>query len=243
VKYDGFVGSDSAASLRALPVVSTAATAGSNAGSYDLVPGGAESDLYQFSYLTGRLIVSPAPVILTLESLAQNYSGNALSPIVLTSVPGVPVVLTFDGSATAPVNVGTYAVSAAATGGNFSGSVSGQFVISRGSQFINLRLAPSTAALNDSAAGPVKVAATSSVGLPASLSVDSGGAASLDGESRLIVPSGASGIVTVRARQAGDSNVAPSPDAVLRLDVGKKNQEITVRSWGAPPPACLWNSR
>ena len=128
VNYDGFFGSDSAAVLRGLPVVSTSATAGSDAGAYDLIPSGAESEFYQFIYVKGRLTITPAPVILTFESLAQAYTGRPLSPVVLTSVPGIPVVVTYNGSSAAPVNVGAYAVTATAGGGNYSGTVTGEFV-------------------------------------------------------------------------------------------------------------------
>ncbi|MFM7751345.1 MAG: Ig-like domain-containing protein, partial [Opitutaceae bacterium] len=231
VNYDGFFGSDSAAVLRGLPVVSTSATAGSDAGTYDLMPSGAESEFYQFTYVKGRLTITPAPVILSFESLAQAYTGRPLSPVVLTSVPGIPFVVTYNGSSAAPVNVGAYAVTATAGGGNYSGTVTGEFIISRGSQFINLRLVPAETVLNGSTE-PVQVLATSSAGLPVVLSVDAGSAASLDADGKLVVAPGASGTVTVRARQGGDANVAASTDAVLRLNVGKRNQQLSV---DAPP--------
>ena len=227
--YDGFIGSDTAAILRGLPVISTSATAGSNAGTYDLVPSGAESEFYQFVYVKGRLTITPAPVILTLENLAQVYTGQALTPVVLTSVSGVLVSLTYNGSPSAPVNVGTYSVTATASGGNYAGTVTGEFAISRGSQFINLRLVPAETPLRDSA-DPVQVIATSSAGLAVSLSVDPGGAASLDANGRLVVATGATGLVTLRAKQAGDANVAASADALLRLEVGRKNQQISVEA-------------
>ena len=227
VNYEGFLGSDSAVVLRSLPVVSTTATAGSDAGTYDLVPSGAESEFYRFVYVNGRLTITPAPVVLSLENLAQAYTGRPLSPVVLTSVTGIPFVVTYNGAPTAPVDVGTYAVTATAGGGNYAGTVTGEFVISRGSQYINLRLVPAETTLNESAE-PVQVIAASSVGLPVALSVDAGSSASLDANGRLIVSPGASGSVTIRAKQAGDANVAPSSDEVLRLNVARKNQQLSV---------------
>ncbi|MBM3866709.1 MAG: hypothetical protein FJ381_12630, partial [Verrucomicrobia bacterium] len=232
VAYDGFIGTDTPTILRGLPVISTSANAGSNAGTYDLVPSGAESELYQIFYVNGRLTITPAPVVLTLANLAQVYTGQPLAPVVLTSVSGVPVALSYNGSSASPVNVGTYPVTATASGGNYSGAVSGEFVISRGTQFINLRLAPAGSVLRESG-DPVQVIATSSAGLPVSLSVDPGGAASLDASNQLVVAAGATGFVTLRAKQAGNANVAASADAVLRLDVGKRNQQVSVE---AVPP-------
>ena len=68
---------------------------------------------------------------ITLTNLAATYNGLA-KPVTATTVPaGLAVKLTYDGSATAPKNAGTYAVVATITSANYQGSASGVLVISK----------------------------------------------------------------------------------------------------------------
>jgi gliding motility-associated-like protein len=60
VTYNGFVNSDSQASLTTLPAVTTTATAASVAGSYPITASGAASANYSFSYVAGVLTVTNA---------------------------------------------------------------------------------------------------------------------------------------------------------------------------------------
>ncbi|MFD1631491.1 MBG domain-containing protein [Pseudopedobacter beijingensis] len=62
VSYSGFKYSDNENGLVTKPVVNTAATASSVAGSYELIPSGGVSANYDFSYVKGTLTVNPIPV-------------------------------------------------------------------------------------------------------------------------------------------------------------------------------------
>ncbi len=72
------------------------------------------------------VLSDPALVAATLDlkGLSQGYDGTPRAVGVATSPAGVPVILTYDGSTTAPTEVGSYAVVATA-GGNFTGSATG----------------------------------------------------------------------------------------------------------------------
>jgi len=59
VSYSGFANGDDESKLSNAPVVTTAATAGSAIGVYDLVPAGAASDNYSFIYANGTLTITP----------------------------------------------------------------------------------------------------------------------------------------------------------------------------------------
>lgn len=63
VIYGGFKFSDSSASLSTLPTVTTNAVTLSPPGVYPLVPGGAVSSNYSFSYISGVLLIGTGPVI------------------------------------------------------------------------------------------------------------------------------------------------------------------------------------
>ncbi|OQP56593.1 MBG domain-containing protein [Niastella populi] len=73
--YSGFVNGDTEASLTTLPVMTTPATSGSSAGSYDIIPGGAASPNYNFNYVKGTLTITPS-------QQPQTITFNALSPVI-----------------------------------------------------------------------------------------------------------------------------------------------------------------
>ncbi|MEO7101330.1 MAG: rhamnogalacturonan lyase B N-terminal domain-containing protein [Luteolibacter sp.] len=72
-----------------------------------------------------------ATATVTLGNLAANYDGASKPVSVTTSPAGVPVVITYDGSSAVPVNPGTYAIVATVSDPNYTGSASGNLVISR----------------------------------------------------------------------------------------------------------------
>jgi len=223
--YSGFASGDTAAVLTTAPSVSAAAGPLSPAGTYALTPGGGVSDKYQFIYVAGTLTVTRAAVAIALGNLVQSYTGEGLAPQVTTSLPEVAVTLTYNGSTTKPVVPGTYTVVATPTLANYSGSATGTLTIERATQRITLAPVGNTAPLRF-ATTPVQVAATATSGLPVTITLDPGSAATLNASNQLINVA-QSGTVTIRAKQAGNANVAPAEDAVLVLDVAKVNQGIT----------------
>ena len=80
---------------------------------------------------------------ITLTNLEQTYTG-APRPVTATTTPaGLPVLLTYNGSSTAPTAVGTYAVSAVIDDPAIIGSATGSLVISKATATILLgNLAP-----------------------------------------------------------------------------------------------------
>ena len=75
--------------------------------------------------------VIPAPATVTLGSLGQTYDGSP-KPITLTTSPaGLNVIVTYNGSSTAPTNAGSYPVVATITDPNYQGGNSGTLVIGK----------------------------------------------------------------------------------------------------------------
>jgi hypothetical protein len=78
------------------------------------------------------LDIADAPVVeamVHLSGLVNGYDGTGKSATVTTEPPGLAVSVTYDGSATLPVNVGDYAVSATVTTPGYAGTASGTLVI------------------------------------------------------------------------------------------------------------------
>ena len=66
---------------------------------------------------------------MTLTNLVQLYNGAARSVTATTLPEGLPVAITYDGSASAPTNVGAYTVVATITDPNYSGGATNTLYI------------------------------------------------------------------------------------------------------------------
>lgn len=94
-----------------------------NAGSYTVVATITEAG-YSGS-TSGTLVVAKASATIGLSDLTQAYDGQPKPVTVATTPAGLAIAVSYDGSATAPIAVGTYAVLAIITDANHTGSTSG----------------------------------------------------------------------------------------------------------------------
>ncbi|HVU35343.1 MAG TPA: MBG domain-containing protein [Opitutaceae bacterium] len=128
---------------------------------------------YTPSSATVAITVNPAPAAVTLANLRQTYDGSP-HPVTAATVPaGLPLLVTYNGSATAPINAGSYAVVASVTDPNYVGAASDTLVI--GQADATIVLSPLTQAYDGT---PRAVTATTTpAGLPVTLSYDGATAA------------------------------------------------------------------
>jgi len=77
------------------------------------------------------LTINTISATVTLGNLNQTYSGTAKSATVTTNPSGLSVSTTYNGSATLPVNAGSYNVAATVTSTGYSGSASGTLTIAK----------------------------------------------------------------------------------------------------------------
>jgi pectate lyase/pectin methylesterase-like acyl-CoA thioesterase len=119
---------------------------------------------------SGTLAIAPAPATVTLGNLAQTYNGTPRFATATTSPAGLPVTFTYNGSATAPTNAGSYAVIATIAQPNYTGSASGTLTVAKASAAIVL------APLSQNYDGTVKTvtATTAPAGLAVNLLYDGG---------------------------------------------------------------------
>jgi filamentous hemagglutinin family protein len=73
VSYSGFTDGDDASVLSGELIFTTAATAGSDVGSYDVLPGGVTSDRYAITFVPGTLSVTPAPLVVKANDAARVF--------------------------------------------------------------------------------------------------------------------------------------------------------------------------
>jgi hypothetical protein len=146
--------------------------------------------------------ITKATATVTLGDLTRTYNGSPQGATVSTNPEPLTVNVTYNGSATAPTNAGSYVVAATVVNDDYQGSAGGTLVINKADQAISLSGVPDSVTAGQS----FTVSATSSSGLPVSLSV--GGQCSLSGGT---VTATAAGSCTVTARQAGNGNYNPAP--------------------------------
>jgi cell division septation protein DedD len=92
-----------------------------NVGSYAVVATITDPN-YSGSDANDTLVIDPASATVTLSNLIQTYDGTPKEATATTDPPGVSVSITYDGSTTAPINAGSYAVVAKITDPNYTGS-------------------------------------------------------------------------------------------------------------------------
>jgi hypothetical protein len=131
VTCTGFVNGETAASLTSQPIATTAAITTSPVGTYTIMPSGAVSPHYTFVYVNGTLRVTKATAVITLGNLSHVWDGAPKSASATTVPAGLPVGVTYNGGATAPLAVGSYAVAATISDANYAGTASGTLVISK----------------------------------------------------------------------------------------------------------------
>ena len=107
-----------------------------NAGSYTVVA--AVTDANYQGGATGTLTVAKGEATVVFDSLGAAYDGTGKAATVLTEPEGLAVDLTYNGSATLPVAVGSYAVTGIVSDVNYSGTNSGLFTISKGAATVSL---------------------------------------------------------------------------------------------------------
>src|SRR5881397_1841435 len=89
---------------------------------------------------TGTMVISKGAATITLGSLEQTYDGSPRPATATTNPPGLSgISFTYDGSASAPTNIGQYAVVAAFSNPNYQApDVTGTLTISQATATITL---------------------------------------------------------------------------------------------------------
>jgi len=106
-----------------------------NAGSYAAI---ATNSVGTTASSPAVLTVNPATASITLSGLSYTYDGSPKSATATATPNGLNTTITYDGSASAPVNVGTYTVVATINDSNYVGSATDMLTIAQATASITL---------------------------------------------------------------------------------------------------------
>ncbi|WP_415909992.1 MBG domain-containing protein [Oleiharenicola sp. Vm1] len=183
------------------------------AGSYDVV---VSNSVGSATSAPAVLTVNKAVATVTLGDLAQTYSGAPRVASAATAPAGLAVDVTYNGSAAAPVNAGSYAVVATVNDANYTGTATGTLVVSP---------APASVTLGDLSHvydGTGQAAAVSVA--PAGVAV----AVTYDGAAALPVNAGSYAVVATiadpnftGAPATATLQIAPAPAAIALGDLAQ----------------------
>jgi hypothetical protein len=112
------------------------ATAPTDAGTYAVVA--TVNDTNYEGEATADLEIQKATATVTLSDLVQTYDAGAKEVTVTTVPSGLTVDLTYDGSATAPTDAGTYAVVATVNDTNYEGEATADLEIQKATATVTL---------------------------------------------------------------------------------------------------------
>jgi len=107
-----------------------------NAGTYSVIA--AVDDPNYAGTVYGSLIITKQTASVSISNLSYTYDGTAKTVTTVTSPEGLPVTVTYKGSATAPSNAGSYAVVATINDVNYKGSTSDTMIIGKATAAITL---------------------------------------------------------------------------------------------------------
>ncbi|MCX7009928.1 MAG: M6 family metalloprotease domain-containing protein, partial [Kiritimatiellaeota bacterium] len=153
--------------------------------------------------VTNTFTVTKTPTSISLGGLSQTFNGSNLVISAAPGHPGLTLQIIYNGSATVPVNAGSYDVIVTILDGMYQGSATGTLMIAKAPQSITFPIIPAQLVTNT-----VLLAATATSGLPVSFSVASG-PAERDGTTLTFTNIGT---VSIVATQGGSTNwVAAAP--------------------------------
>ncbi len=166
----------------------------------------------------------------TLGSLNQVYTGTGRAATATTVPASLPVNFTYDGSSTAPINVGSYAVIGAVAdpSGNYTGSASGTLAITKANQAALTLNAGATQAY---AASQTFSTTGGSGGGSVSYSIvalSATGAATLNGA--VLTANTGTGWADVAATKAADANYNAVSSSTVRVNFTKAAATVTLGS-------------
>lgn len=160
--YSGFVNGDTAATTVSNLSIATSATAESAVGEYAIAASGATASNYNLSYIPGTLTITRAAASVTLSGLSQIYNGQPRSVSATTVPAGLPVVVSYAGSFTAPTDAGSYNVVATVDHPNYEAATT------TGTLVVLAATVPTTVGLN-AIADPIYNSASQSLAVSASI--------------------------------------------------------------------------
>ncbi len=174
----------------------------SDSGNYDVIVTDSSGSI---TSSVAVLDVSIAPATVTLSNLTATFDGTAHAATVTTSPVGLSTSVTYSGQGSAPTNAGTYPVIATITDPAYTGSATGNLVISPAAQTISFSTNPGFA---PQVGMPFTVSASSNPGSTTVRFSIATGNGTNSGTNNATVTLTDTTAATIRATTIGDANNA-----------------------------------
>lgn len=177
---------------------------------------------------TYPLTIAAATAMVTLGNLSATFDGTPKSVTATTNPTGLAVNITYNGSSTAPINAGIYAVLATITSSNYQGSASGTLVIAKGTSVTTITSdTPNPSAVGQMVTLSFKVAASAGIAVPTgsvSVTASTGEACGpvtlVSGAGSCSITFTTAGVRTVTASYSGSNNFLGSASATVNQTAG-----------------------
>ena len=170
---------------------------------------------YPWTALSSTELYVGRTAIVTMGNLSQGYDGTPKTVSVTTTPPGLTVNLTYNGSSSAPINVGSYTVIGTVTDGSYQGSATNTLVISKGTATVAFG---NLSQVYDGTAKSVS-ATTTPPGLTVSLTYNGASNAPISAGSYTVI-----GTVTDGSYQGGATNTLVISKATATVTLGNLTQ-------------------
>jgi hypothetical protein len=177
---------------------------------------------------TYPLTIGQANATVTLGNLSATFDGTPKSVTATTNPTGLAVNITYNGSSTAPINAGSYAVVATITSSNYQGSASGTLVIAKGTSVTTITSdTPNPSVVGQMVTMSFQVAASAGVAVPtgsvtitASTGEACGPVTLVSGAGSCSITFTTAGVRTVTASYSGSNNFLGSASATVNQTAG-----------------------
>lgn len=185
--------------------------------------------------LTYPLTIGKATATVTLGNLSATFDGTPKSATATTNPAGLTVNITYNGSPTAPTNVGSYAVVATINSPNFQGSANATLTIAKGGSLTTIVSdTPNPSVIGQAVTVSFKVAAsigsvvpTGSVTVTASTGEACGPVILTSGAGSCSITFTTAVSRTLTASYSGDNNFTGSTAATVNQPVGDFSITVT----------------
>ena len=231
--YSGFVNGEDASALTIQPMLSTSATATSDAGTYPITVSGGSADNYDLTYVNGTLTITKATQAITFDPLNDVDISVGTVSLAATSTSGLTVTYSLisgpaslSGNTLTLTGVGVVAVAADQAGDNnyeAASQVTRSFTVSDGS-IMDQTITFNALANVIYGAAAFDPRATASSGLIVSYVSSDETVATINGSIITIV---GAGTTTITASQAGNTSFNAAPNVSQTLTVDKAPLTIT----------------
>jgi uncharacterized repeat protein (TIGR02543 family) len=179
---------------------------------------------------TAEVNINATKAGIDLQNLSQTYDGSPRVVTATTTPAGLNYSITYDGQSAAPINAGSYEISANITDPNYEGNTTGTLVVAKATQTITFAALDPVGNNQE----PFALTGTTGSGLAVSYTSSNSSVATVSGNIVTVI---STGTTTITASQAGNGNYLPATSIAHSLEVVVPTYTITFDPNGGSTPS------